>query len=149
MRLRRHQRQDSSLKGQIHDLKAQNEATTQRFLKPIADELVRNAESLGTYRLVKHVMKSSGQDEVKHMFRLLTENHEVVALLAGVNDEEVFLTFGTHKDNKGVDVRAAFKKAIAEVDGRGGGSAFFAQGCGKNSAKLDEVLSGAVSELKM
>ena len=70
-------------------------------------------------------------------------------MLAGVNDEGVFLTFGTHKENKGVDVRAAFKKAITELDGRGGGSAFCAQGWGKNPAKLDEALDAAVSELKI
>ncbi len=139
----------AALKGQIHDLKAQNDATTQRFLKPIADELVRDAETLGGYKLVRHVMKSAGQDEVKHMFRLLTENHEVVAVLAGVNDEGVFLTFGTHKENKGVDVRAAFKKAITELEGKGGGSAFCAQGWGKNAGKLDEALTAAVSELKI
>ena len=138
----------AALKGQIHDLKAQNDATTQRFLKPIAEELVRNAETLGGYKLVRHVMKSAGQDEVKHMFRLLTENHGVVAVLAGENSEGVFLTFGTHKENKGVDVRAAFKKAITELEGKGGGSAFCAQGWGKDAAKIEDVLDTAVSELK-
>ena len=139
----------AALKAQIHDLKAQNESTIERFLKPIAEDLVNNAENLGAYKLVKHIMKSSGQDEVKHMFRLLTaDNHEVIALLAGVNDEGIFLTFGTHKENKSVDVRAAFRKAITELEGKGGGSSFCAQGWGKSSDRLSEILDDAVSELK-
>ena len=136
------------LKGQIRDLKAQNEATTEKFMRPVADELANSAESLGGYKLVVHVMHSSGQEDVKHMFRLLTERHEVIALLAGENDEGVFLTFGTHKDNKNVDVRGAFRKAITALEGKGGGSSFCAQGWGKKTQELGQVLNDAASELK-
>ncbi len=138
----------ASLKSQIRELKAQNDAAIEHFLKPIAEDLAGSAEILGGYRLVKHVMHS-GQDEVKRMFRLLTENHhDVVAVLAGENDDGVFLTFGTHKENKAVDVREAFRKAIAALGGKGGGSGFCAQGWGKKSDALGQVLDDAVSELK-
>ena len=109
---------------------------------------MNDAESLGGYKLVVHVMHSSGQEDVKHMFRLLTERHEVIALLAGENDEGVFLTFGTHKDNKNVDVRGAFRKAITALEGKGGGSSFCAQGWGKKTQELGQVLNDAASELK-
>ncbi len=139
----------ASLKSQIRELKAQNDAVIEHFLRPIAEKLVSSAENLGGYRLVKHVMQSSGQDEVKRMFRLLTENnHDVIAVLAGVNEDGVFLTFGTHKENKAVDVRGAFRKAIAALDGKGGGSGFCAQGWGKNPEILGQVLDDAVSDLK-
>ena len=136
------------LKGQIKDLKAQNDATTDRFLRPVAEELVSEAETMGRYKLVVHVMEDSGQDDVKHMFRLLTERHNVIALLAGENEEGVFLTFGTHRDNKDVDVRPAFRKAITELEGKGGGSSFCAQGWGKKCNALDQVLKTVVLELK-
>ena len=136
------------LKGQIHDLKAQNEATTERFLRPVAEELVNEAETLGKYRLVKYVMASSGQDDVKRMFRILTERHDVIAVLAGENEEGVFLTFGTHKDNKDIDVRSAFRKAITALEGKGGGSSFCAQGWGKKTSSLGQVLEDAASGLK-
>lgn len=136
------------LKGQIHDLKAQNEATTERFLRPIAEELVKGAEDLGEYKLVKYVTRS-GQDDVKRMFRLLTANdREVIALLAGESEEGVFLTFGTHKENKGVDVRGAFRKAMELLEGRGGGSPACAQGWGKKSEALCSALDVAIAELR-
>ncbi|MBQ7544625.1 MAG: hypothetical protein IJT02_06745 [Synergistaceae bacterium] len=136
------------LKGQIRDLKAQNESTVERFLRPVAESLAAEGEAFGGYKLVRHVMKNSGQDDVKHLFRLLTAKKDVVALLAGVNAEGVFLTFGTHKENKGVDVRGAFRKAMELLDGRGGGSPVCAQGWGKKSEALEEALDAAVSELK-
>ena len=84
------------------------------------------------------------------MFRLLTEGHrDVVAVLAGVNEEGVFLTFGTHKENKAVDVRGAFRKAITELDGKGGGSGICAQGWGKKPDNPGQVLDEAISELKI
>ena len=136
------------LKNQIRELKAQNDANVEHFLKPIAENLAASAETLGGYKLVKHVMQS-GQDEVKRMFKLLTESHhDVIALLAGENEDGVFLTFGTHKENKAVDVRGAFRKAITELDGKGGGSGICAQGWGKNSDKLGQVLDEAIDELK-
>lgn len=128
------------LKGQISALKAQNEETITHYLKPIAEELIRDAEDCGEYRVVRHVMNDSGQDEVKHLFRLLTEKGGVVAFLAGVNADGVFLTFGTDKENKGVDVRPAFRKAITALEGKGGGSAFCAQGWGKKTEDIYSLL---------
>lgn len=132
-----------NLKSQIKDLKAQNEKTLERFLRPLAEELAKN-------KIIKHVMKNSNQDEVKYLFRLITEiNHEAVALLACVNSEGVFIMFGTDRENKNVDVRPAFKKAISILGGKGGGSSFSSQGWGKNIEKLDEALNEAERELKI
>lgn len=137
------------LKSQIHDLKVQNEAAVLRFLKPLADSLVNDSESHGTHKIIRHIMQSSGQDEIKHLFRLVTDNdHDVIAFLAGVNTEGVFVIFGSSKDNKNIDVRPAFRKAINILGGKGGGSSFCAQGWGRNQEVLSTALDEAVSEFK-
>ena len=131
-----------NLKGRIKDLKADNEKTLERFLRPLAENLIDNAKN----KIVRHVMKNSSQDEVKHLFKLITEiDHEVAALLACENSEGVFIMFGTNKENKNVDVRPAFKKAVAILEGKGGGSSFSAQGFAdvKNFETLDEALNEA------
>lgn len=138
-----------NLKTQIHELKAHNEETVERFLKPAAEKLINNAEIFNGYKIIRHVMKNSDQEEIKHLFRLLTDNnHDVIALLAGENDSGICLIFGTNRENKNVDVRPAFKKAINIVDGKGGGSSFCAQGFGKNSGNAGSVIEAAFSELK-
>ena len=129
------------LKSQLHEQKLYNDKTLDRFLKPLAEQLINEA---GANKVVKHVMRDSNQDEIKHLFKLITEiNHDVITLLACVNSEGVFIMFGTNKNNKNIDVRSAFKKAITILDGKGGGSSFSAQGWGKNSVALDAALSEA------
>ena len=126
-----------NLKSQIKDLKNENEKTLEKFLRPIAEDLAKN-------KVIKYIMKNSSQDEVKHLFRLITEiNREAVALLACENSEGVFIMFGTNRENKNIDVRPAFKKAISILEGKGGGSSFSSQGWGKNSERLNEALDEA------
>ncbi len=139
----------ASLKSQIHSLKSQNEALTLRYLRPLADSLVKNSEILGQFRIVRHVMKSSTQDEVKHLFHIITETKDTIALLACENEQGVFIMIGTDKGNKNVDVRSAFRKAIEILDGRGGGSPCIAQGWGKNSETVNNALDAAVTELAL
>ncbi|MBQ6774495.1 MAG: hypothetical protein IJP48_10620 [Synergistaceae bacterium] len=137
-----------NLKSQIHDLKANNESLIEHFLEPVSRELIENAQTLGNNKLVKHIMRDSSQDEIKHLFRLLTSNnHDVIALLAGINTQGVFIMFGCNRDNKSVDVRSAFRKAIALLEGRGGGSAFSAQGWGVKSELINNALDEAENEL--
>ena len=131
-----------NLKSQIKDLKNENEKTLEKFLRPLAEDLAKN-------KIIKYVMKNSSQDDVKHLFRLITEiNCEAVALLACENSDGVFIMFGTNRDNKNIDVRPAFKKAVSILDGKGGGNSFSAQGWGKNSEKLSEAIDEAEKEVK-
>lgn len=139
----------SILKSQIHDLKAQNESDIMRLLKPIAESILNEAEIFGAYKIVRHVMKDSGQEDIKHLFRLITESHnDVIAVLAGVNADGVFVVVGRNKANKSVDVRQAFMRAIEILGGKGGGSPFCAQGWGKNIEAVNVALNEAVNILK-
>ena len=136
-----------NLKSQIKDLKVENEKTLEKFLRPLAEDLIKKAEN----KIVRYVMKDSTQDDVKHLFRLITEiNHEAVALLACENSDGVFVMFGTNRENRNVDVRPAFKKAISILEGKGGGSSFSAQGFAdaKNIEKLDGALNEALKEIR-
>ena len=129
-----------NLKSQLHDQKILNEKTLERFLKPLAERLIAESHN----KVIKYVMKDSSQDDVKHLFKLITEmKHDVINLLACENSDGVFIMFGTNKENKSIDVRPAFKKAIMILEGKGGGSSFSAQGWGKNSASLNEALDEA------
>ena len=139
----------ASLKSQIHALKSQNEALTIRYLKPIADSLLSSSEICGQFKIVTHVMPHSSQDEIKHLFKLITDNdREAIAVLAGVNEEGVFVIMGCNKENKKIDVRPAFRRAIELLGGKGGGSTFSAQGHGKNSEAVNVAVNEAVNILK-
>lgn len=137
-----------NLRSQINNLKSLNEATIIHYLEPLGEKLVSNAEVRGQYKIVRHVLKNSGQDEVKHLFKILTDNNrEIIAFLAGESDNGTFLMFGTNRANKDVDVRPAFKGAMNILEGKGGGPSFCAQGGGKVFEGIASVIDGAVNEL--
>ena len=139
----------ASLKSQIHALKSQNEATISRFLKPLAESLLKEAEISGGHKIISRIMTGASQDEIKHLFKLITDNDkEAITILAGVNEEGVFIMAGCNKENKSVDVRPAFRKAIEILGGKGGGSTFSAQGHGKNSEAVNIAMNEAVNILK-
>ena len=129
-----------NLKTQIKDLKIENEKTLEKFLRPLAEDLAKN-------KIVRYVMKDSTQNDLKHLFRLITEiNSHAVVFLACVNSEGVFVMFGTNRENKNLDVRPAFRKIISMLDGKGGGSSFSAQGFAgvKNPEYIEAALDEAV-----
>lgn len=137
------------LKSQIHALKSQNEALTVRYLKPLVDSLLSHAEVCGQFKIISHVMNQSSQDEIKHLFKLITDkDKDSIAIIAGENEDGVFIMAGCNKENKNVDVRPAFRKAIEILGGKGGGSPFSAQGWGKNSEALNTAMNEAVNILK-
>ena len=137
-----------NLKSQIDSLKSQNENTILHYLRPLAENLINNAQELAKFKLVKHIIKDSNQDEIKHLFRLITENHKnLITLLAGINQDEIFIMFGCNRESKNFDVRPAFKKAINILGGKGGGSYFSCQGSGKNLESLNDALESAVMTL--
>lgn len=137
-----------NLKSQIDSLKSQNENNIMRYLRPLAQDLINNAKDFTKFRLVKHIIKDSSQDEIKHLFKLLTEGDKnLVALLACENNDGVFIIFGCNRENKSLDVRPAFKKAINILGGRGGGSAFSCQGFSDNINLLNQAMDEAIKIL--
>ena len=136
------------LKNQIHDAKIERENLITHFLEPVAENLKFNSEIFNNTKIITHVMQNSNQDEVKHLFRLLTVENNFAVLIAGVNSEGIFLTFGCNRENKNIDVRPAFKHAISKLEGKGGGSAFCAQGWGKNSDEIQNIMFDATNILK-
>lgn len=137
------------LKNQIHDAKIELENIITHFLTPLSENLKLNAEVFNNTKIITHVLKNSSQDEIKHLFRLLTDNDSnCVALIAGENSQGIFLTFGCNRNNKNIDVRNAFKYAISVLNGKGGGSAFCSQGWGNNSNEIQNTLFDAKNILK-
>ena len=63
-------------------------------------------------------------------------------------EESVFVIMYCNKENKNVDVRPAFRKAIELLGGKGGGRLISAQGWGKNSEAVNVAVNEAVNILK-
>ena len=135
-----------NLKNQIHDLKINAENLTQHFLEPLAENLINNAEISGEYKIISHVMKNSSQDDAKALAKILNSHEKILALIAAKNSEGAFLIFSLNKDDKKIDVRNIFKQTISQLNGKGGGASFSAQGYCKIDD--DEILNNALENAK-
>lgn len=151
------------LKDEIRELTSRNGELLDQAASSLAEKLLQNAEHAGKYVLVSHVLGGTGQvghgplpgGEVKRLFHALTQQPGVVALLAGSDAQGVSLLFGCHREDKGIDVRGAFKQA-AEITGvRGGGSPCCAQGHGplpeppeRTSSQLQTALDAAAEVMR-
>ena len=115
-------------------------------MKPLAEKLLLNSKS----KIIKHVIKNSSQDEATHLFKLLTENPEIIALIMAESSDGTFLIFGCNKINKNVDIRNAFKFAVSKLNGKGGGTSFCSQGHGEkfNLSDLENILNEAENLIK-
>ncbi len=76
----------------------------------------------------------------------LIAHPNVIALLAAKEVEAARLVFARSSDAPG-DMNALMREACTLLDGRGGGRPDFAQGGGKNVARLEEALKQATSRL--
>ena len=135
------------LKDEIRELTSRNSELLDQAAASLAERLLRDAEHAGEYVLVSHVLGGAEQEgyeplpggEVKRLFHTLTQRGGVVALLAGVDAQGVSLLFGCHREDKGVDVRGAFKRAAEMTGVRGGGSPCCAQGHGPINETSEQI----------
>lgn len=136
------------LHEEVQSLKEDKNALLNRIAALEAAELLRSAPRIGDVALITHTVPDATQLELKELFTHLTENPGVVAVLGGHNATGAFLMMGCNKAQKGVDVRAAFKAALAKIGGKGGGGPCYAQGFGSNAQSLPEALKEASEAIK-
>jgi alanyl-tRNA synthetase len=73
---------------------------------------------------------------------------KVIVLFGVKSEDKANLLFMCSKDLTIISMDALLKDAITLIDGKGGGSAFSAQGGGKNNNNLDSSLDYAYSKIK-
>lgn len=133
---------------ELRELKDQRQALLGRLARARAAELLQQAPRVGEVALVRLALPETTQEEMKLLFACLTEQKGVAAVLGGRTGDGAFLLFGCNKAEKRVDVRPAFREAIAGIGGRGGGGACCAQGFGPDAERLEEILTAAVAQLE-
>ncbi|MGI8655183.1 MAG: alanyl-tRNA editing protein [Pyrinomonadaceae bacterium] len=114
-----------------------------------ADDLrastVRQAD--GTL-IIARVVEAHGVEQLKRLAHALTDSERTIALLGSIENGTARLVFARSID-AGADMNALMREACANIEGRGGGLADFAQGGGKRTDKLAltlEVLARGLSE---
>ncbi len=131
------------LQEELKSAKGKLKSMMEKEIAGKAAELIEKAPRAEALAVVSCVLQDSTQEEMKLLFEKLTAEKGVLALLGGETEKGAMLIFGANKGEKGVDIRPVFKECAALIDGKGGGSPFFAQGIGTNGARLTEAVQKA------
>ena len=109
-----------------------------------AQELVKEATQDGVeaFHVVARVFDGRDADSLKRLALALVQHPRVIALLGSRDNETARLVFVRSQDAVG-DMNALMREACAMLDGRGGGRADMAQGGGRNTGRLAEVIEHA------
>jgi alanyl-tRNA synthetase len=95
-----------------------------------AQRLARQAEILGSYRLVLATFSNRSLADLRELGKLLQQEQNVIALLAGHDGQKLSLIVSCAEDTS-VSAKELLARQLAQVKGRGGGDARLAQGGGE------------------
>ena len=118
-----------------------------------AEELLNGASGgENGLHVVAKIFDNRDAESLKHLAQALITHRETIALLASrdhdstQNRDMARLVFAKSADAPG-DMNALMKQACEMLDGRGGGKPDLAQGGGKNTSKIEEVMEHLASKL--
>lgn len=126
--------ENKNLKSQIADWEVQN--------------ILSHCENIGNIRIVKNIFTNTDIKYINLLLSKLTSYERVIALYALKSEEIVTLIFMSSKDLNVISMNDLLKDAISLVDGKGGGSAFSAQGGGKGINNLESAMDYAFTKIK-
>lgn len=111
-------------------------------------EMIELGQKLGNITVVKKIYDNEDVKQVNKVVAKVVENTNTLALMAVKAGDRANIIFAASKDFKGISMNELLKDAITLIDGKGGGSAYLAQGAGKNNNNLESALDYAVSKIK-
>ena len=110
------------------------------------EEIVKNAISVGSVKLVSALFKDITPDELRNMAEKVKGDHsDFVCALGGVNGEKLTfcVTCGADAVKAGAKAGDIVREIAKLADGNGGGKPDSAMAGGKNIAKAEAAISGA------
>ncbi|QGU94079.1 alanyl-tRNA editing protein AlaX-L [Clostridium bovifaecis] len=123
-----------SLKTEVAGYKVQN--------------MLNSCESINSIRIVKDIFDNSDLKSLNLLASKLTDFPNVIVLFGLKAQDKAQLLFMCSKDLKVLNMGTLLKDAITLIDGKGGGSAFSAQGGGKNNNNLESCIDYAYNKVK-
>jgi len=131
-----------------------NKALTQKraLVAEVAEYEVQNmltaAQKIEDIKVLKCIYDNGDLKYTNTLAIKLVSNPKVIVLFGVKSEDKANLLFMCSKDLKIVSMGDLLKDAITLIDGKGGGSAFSAQGGGKNNNNLESSLDYAWNKIK-
>jgi alanyl-tRNA synthetase len=132
--------------GQLKDLRKSLQDTSQRLMEYDAARIWGQAEAISGVKVIVHNAGQGNMDTAKQFALKLAANPLTAAAVGSLGPDNAYLVVARSQDSS-LDAAAAFKSAIALLEGKGGGNQGMAQGGGPRASSLDEALKTAYENL--
>lgn len=133
------------------DLKSAN-SENKDLKAEIADyevkEMLNSCDCINDIKVIKQIYDNQDMKYLNVLATKLTQHENVIVLFALKGDSTANMLFMCSKSLKSANMNDLLKDSISLIDGKGGGSAFSAQGGGKSSNNLESAIDYAFMKLK-
>ena len=136
----------ASLSATLKEQDKKIEALESKIASGKVDEILSNAENIGSFMFVSAALNNINADELRKMIDTLkSKNDNVVAILAGVANGKVTFCAGCGKEavENGAHAGNIVKAAATVAGGNGGGKPDSAMAGGKDITKVNDALQAA------
>lgn len=137
-----------ALSSKINDLKSQLVIYKEQTSKYEVEKMIESAKVVSGKYVVSNIFDNMDLKYVTKLASSITETDDKIAFLALRNDGKINMVFAASKNITNINIGSILKDTITLVDGKGGGSAYLAQGAGKDNGNLENALNYAISKLQ-
>ena len=98
------------------------------------------SDKINNKNVICNIYNAENMKYLTKIANTLTQKESVIVLFASKEKDRCNLLFSASKDIKNIKINALLKDALTLIDGKGGGSPYFAQGSGKNVLNLQNAI---------
>ena len=136
------------LSGELNKALMEKRALKAEVAEYEVQNMLAEAGKIEDIKVLKCIYDNGDLKYANTLATKLVSSPKVIVLFGVKSEDKANLLFMCSKDLKIVSMDSLLKDAITLIDGKGGGSAFSAQGGGKNNNNLDSSLDYAYSKIK-
>ena len=136
------------LSGELNKALSQKRALKAEVAQYEVQNMLAAAPKIEDIKVLKCIYDNGDLKYTTMLATKLVSDPKVIVLFGVKSGDKANLLFMCSKDLTIIRMDSLLKDAITLIDGKGGGSAFSAQGGGKNNNNLDSALDYALSKIK-
>lgn len=136
------------LSGELNKALTEKRALKAEVAEYEVQNMLTSAPKIEDIKVLKCIYDKIDLKYANILATKLVSSPKVIVLFGVKSEDKANLLFMCSKDLKIISMDTLLKDAITLIDGKGGGSAFSAQGGGKNNNNLDSSLDYAYSKIK-
>lgn len=136
------------LKDELNKALSEKRALQAEITEYVVKDMLNSCENINNIRILKNIYDEVDLKHINSIALKLTSYPNVIVLFGVKSSDKAQLIFMRSKELNIIDMNSLLKDAITLIDGKGGGSAFQAQGGGKNNNNLDSSIEYAYNKVK-